>query len=115
MNPVERLWAAMRNHDWKGVAAQLHPHVIVEFPATGERFEGPNEFVMSHRLRPDELSVKRIDIINGELEVAVHAVITTPTGTDHLMAFYRLQETRISHIVELWVTAGAVPPPHWRR
>jgi hypothetical protein len=114
VNPVERLWVAMRNRDWNGVAAQLHPRCVTEYPATGERFEGADAFVMSHRLRPEEISVKRIEIVNGEQQVAVHAIITTPTGTDHMMAFYRLQESRIAHIIELWETVGATPPPRWR-
>jgi SnoaL-like domain len=114
VNPVERLYEALRTRDWKGVEAQVHPRVVVEYPATGERFEGASEFVLSHRLRPEELSIKRLDIVNGDQQVAVYAVVTTPTGTDHMMAFYRLQETRIAHIVELWVTAGTMPRPRWR-
>jgi SnoaL-like domain len=114
VNAVERLWVALRNHDWKGVAAQVHPSVVVEYPATGERFEGANEFVLSHRLRPEELSVNHVEFITGDQQVAVYAVVTTPTGTDHVMAFYRLHETRIAHIVELWVTAGTMQPPRWR-
>ncbi len=114
MNAVERLWAAMRRHDWKSVASQLHPGVVTEYPATGERFVGPDEFVMSHRLRPEEITVASFEVISGEQMAAVHAIITTPSGTDHMMAFYRLQESRISHIIELWETVGATPPPRWR-
>jgi hypothetical protein len=41
-------------------------------------------------------------------------VLSTAAGTEHVMGFYDLQETRIAHAVELWTLHGATPPPAWR-
>jgi SnoaL-like protein len=114
MNAVERLWRAITHQDWKAVAAQLQPHLVVELPATGERFVGPDAYVMSHRLRPEEFTVALVQTISGEERVAVHAVITTETTTEHVVGFYDLHEARIAHAVELWTVAGATAPPRWR-
>ncbi len=114
MNTVERLFSALQRRDWDAVAAQLQPSVVTEYPATGERFTGADEYVISHRLRPEEIRVDHLEIISGEQQVAVYAVIKTPTATEHMMGFYQLQETRIARIVELWATAGSMPPPTWR-
>ncbi len=114
MNPVARLWRAIGLRDWAAVAAQLQPSIVVELPATGERLVGPDAYVLLHRLRPGEITVKVVDTASGEQLVAVHAVITTATSTEHVMGFYELQETRIARAVELWTVSGATPPPTWR-
>lgn len=110
MNAVERLWRALRERDWKAVAAQMHPDVVTEYPASGERFTGPQEYVMSHRLRPEEVAIERLEIVNGALRSAVYAVIRTPSGIEHMMGLYDLHETRIARIVELWAVAGDAAP-----
>jgi hypothetical protein len=114
MNAVERLWRAIANRDWTAVAAQFHPGVVVELPATGERLAGPEAYVLSHRLRPEEVTVRVVQVVTGETAIAVHAIITTPSATEHVMGFYDLQETRIAHAVELRTALGATPPPAWR-
>jgi hypothetical protein len=114
VNAVERLWRGITHQDWKAVAAQLQPGVVVELPGTGERLIGPEAYVMSHRLRPEHGTVAVRQIISGEQCAAVHAVITTSTASEHVMGFYDLHETRIAHAVELWAVAGATAPPHWR-
>lgn len=114
MNTVERLFRALERRDWDAVAAQLQPSAVIDYPATGEHFVGATEYVMSHRLRPEEVRLDHLEIITGEQQAAVYAVITTPTATEHMMGFYQLQETRIARIVEMWATAGSMPPPTWR-
>ena len=114
VNTVERLWRAIAQRDWAAMGAQLQPNIVVELPGTGERLVGPDAYVLSYRLRPGPVTVKVRDIVSAERCVAVHAVLTTPAGDEHVMGFYDMQETRISHAVELWSGPGATPPPAWR-
>lgn len=114
MNAVDRLWRAIAHQDWNAVGAQLQPNVVVVLPGTDERLVGPHAYVMSHRLRPEEVTVRVVQKLAGDQLVAVHAVVTTPSTTEHVMGFYNLHETRIAHAVELWTVHGATPPPGWR-
>jgi hypothetical protein len=114
VNAVERLWRAIAHRDWDAVAAQMQPHVVVELPVTGERLVGPEAYVMAHRLRPEEVTVHVPHKLSGDQLVAVHAVVATTAGTEHVMGFYSLHETRIAHAIEMWSLEGATPPPAWR-
>jgi hypothetical protein len=101
VNPVERLWRAIAQKDWAAIAAQLQPGIVAELPGSGERLVGADAYVLSHRLRAGEVDVAVRETVLGEPTVAVYATITTPSGTEHVMGFYDLQASRISHIVEL--------------
>jgi hypothetical protein len=96
VNSVERLWRGIARRDYPAIAAQLHEHVRIDWPHTGERLTAI-EYVVRQRLA-GERKVRVLRVLTDEERVAVHAQVDDRT----VGAFYDLQQGRIASGVEIW-------------
>jgi hypothetical protein len=112
--PVDAWWAAVAARDWELAAAQLHPDVVVDWPATAERLRGRAAFVEVQRVFPEgwEIEVRRV-VREGEL-VAIEARV--PHGDDVFFCagFYEVRDGLVVSAVEHWSDGSAGAAPAWR-
>lgn len=113
--PVERLWERFEARNWDGARDELHDEFVCDWPATGERFSGPDAFVDMNRAYPDigwHIEVQRI--VAGSEEVAAEVRVPSDEGTDWCSGFYTLRDGKVWRAVEYWTTRESGPQPEWR-
>ena len=105
MNAVERLWRELRRRNFERAAAQMHPHAVIELPASGRRFDDREAYIRHHIASAKDRAVSVQSVITEGKHVAVHVTITSHGDVVHGAGFYERQEGRIAHGVELWADA----------
>jgi ketosteroid isomerase-like protein len=101
-NPVERMWDALAAGDWRRAETELHPHVVVEWPHTGERFESPEAFLLVHRKIPDARQVRIRSVITEGRRAASEVWITDQPDAWAVTSFFTLHDGHILRAVEYW-------------
>src|SRR3954470_14811305 len=115
MNAVERLWRALQAREWKRAEAQMHPHAVIEMPATGRRFATRQEYLMHHIASPEERAIHVDLVVHEGKQVAVKVTITTGGEVEHGACLYELQEGGSARRSEIWTRRAAGPRPARRR
>jgi ketosteroid isomerase-like protein len=112
---VRSFWAAITARDWAGMAALLHPDVIVAWPATGERFVGRDNVVAVNAEYPEGWSIQVLRVM-GDEEIVVSEVEVPHEGLGVFRAasFWTVRDGVIVAGTEYWVGVGAEEPPAWR-
>jgi ketosteroid isomerase-like protein len=112
---VTRLWSAMHDRDWDGVAACVAPEAVIEWPHTGERFTTRDAYVGVNRAYPEgwQLALRRV--VGASDSVAALVVVEQDGQTFHCCAFYDVTDGQVINGAEYWLTIGAETPPAWRR
>jgi ketosteroid isomerase-like protein len=107
----------MQARDWAGVHALLAPGVVLEYTATGERFEGADAVVAINREYPEGWSIDLLRVVAGpdaatvvsEVQVAQDGV-----GTFAAASFWQVDDGVITAGREYWVMCAGEEPPTWR-
>ena len=68
---VRLLWERMEARDWDGVADQLHPDVVVDWPNTAERMRGRDNFLAVQQAFGEGWHVQVLRIVDGKIVRAV--------------------------------------------
>ncbi len=116
MEPVEAvrsLYEAYQGRDWERARALLHPDVIVDMPATGERLLGRDDVVSFERSYPEPWGVMTVHRVFGDASgAAAEVTVNAPDGGRFAFgAFWRVEDGLLHYGVEYWVTAGGDSPP----
>ncbi len=114
---VTLFWQRMQARDWSGVHALLAPGVVLEYPATGERFDGADAVVAINREYPEGWSIDVQRVVAGsdggtvvsEVEVEQDGI-----GTFAAASFWQVDDGLIAAGREYWVMCGSEEPPSWR-
>lgn len=102
-NAVARLWAALADGDRERAAAELHEHVTVAWPHTGERFESREAFLEVHFAVPGRRAIALCRVVTQGRSVATEATVSGDAASWAVASFYGLHDGRILHAVEYWV------------
>jgi hypothetical protein len=102
VNAAERLWRAYGRDDWRAAEAQMHEHVEVLWPISGERLNR-EEYLFRVRER---LGGRRIDVLR-EIRDGKRIALEAIAGDDGARqarcgAFYDLHQGLIALAVEYW-------------
>ena len=101
---VERFWAAMAANDFRAAAAILHDDYVPEWPQSGERVRGRDNFVAVNEHYPAagpwRITLRRIVADQGA--VATEAEVSDGVRRDRAITFSELREGRIVRQVEYW-------------
>jgi ketosteroid isomerase-like protein len=118
MTPVDvvrRLWAAIAARDWATTGALLHPDVIVEWPATGERMVGRENVVAVNAEYPEGWSIHVLRVVgDGNSVVSEVEVPHEGLGVFRAASFWTVRDGVITAGTEYWIGVGAEEPPAWR-
>jgi ketosteroid isomerase-like protein len=114
---VRGLWERIQARDWPALRALLAPEVVLEWPATGERFEGPDAVVAVNKDYPEGWSIDVVRVVpspDGETVVSEVEVPHADMGTFAVASFWRVRDGRVTACREYWVQCGAEQAPAWR-
>ena len=112
--PVRVLWERMEARDWDGVAAQLHPDVVVDWPNTAERMRGRDDYLAVQRAYPEGWHIEVLRLIDGGDVVASEVRIDQDDQRFFAASFFELDGDRIVRAVEYWSDGEPARAPEWR-
>ncbi|MGV9236813.1 nuclear transport factor 2 family protein [Streptomyces nigra] len=112
---VQLLWDRMQARDWAGVGALLADDVTVDWPVSGERIRGRENYVRINAEYPEGWSIKVLRIVaSGDEVVSEVEVPHDSMGIHRVASFWRVRDGLITEGREYWTELGADPSPEWR-
>ncbi|GAB2834327.1 nuclear transport factor 2 family protein [Streptomyces chlorus] len=112
---VRMLWDRMQDRDWAGVGALLAADVVVEWPVSGERILGRDNYVRVNAEYPEGWSIDVLRIVSSGDEVVSEVEVPHATmGVHRVASFWTVRDDLIISGREYWTELGADPSPAWR-
>ncbi|MGW1884170.1 nuclear transport factor 2 family protein [Streptomyces sp. NPDC001970] len=112
---VHRLWDRMQARDWTGVRELLADDVVVEWPVSGERIVGRDNYVNINAEYPEGWSIRVLRIVaDGEDVVSEVEVPHESMGLHRVASFWTVRDGKIVAGREYWSELGSDPSPEWR-
>ena len=105
---VESFWAAMQENDWHSAAGHFTPDCVIDWPCSGERIVGRENFAAIQARYPTNTGRWSFDVhrIVAENDVVVSEVtVTDGQQAARVVAFSILDGTQIAHQIEYWPMA----------
>ena len=112
---VQLLFELFEARRWEDASALLASDVVVDWPATGERFVGRERFVGMQRAYPEGWAIEVVRVLADGDQVASEVRVTHHGATFASAGFWTVADGLIHVGVEYWVTVGGEEPPAWRR
>lgn len=112
---VRRLWERMQARDWTGVGELLAEDAVVEWPASGERIVGRDNYVRINAEYPEGWSITVLRIVAAGHDVVSEVEVPHATmGVHRVASFWTVDDGLITGGREYWTQLGADPAPDWR-
>ncbi|MFC8584665.1 nuclear transport factor 2 family protein [Streptomyces sp. NPDC057217] len=112
---VEALWDRMRARDRDGLAALFAEDAVVEWPVSGERIVGRDDYVAVNRAYPEGWSIRVLRIVARDGEAVSEVEVPHEgVGTFRAVSFRTVRDGRIVRGTEYWTSPGSDPSPAWR-
>jgi ketosteroid isomerase-like protein len=112
--PVRRLWERLEARDWDAVAAQIHPDAVVDWPNTGERMRGRENYLAVQREYPEGWHIEVLRLVDGG-DVVVSEIRVDQAGKRFFaVSLFELSGGQIVRAVEYWSDGEPAPAPEWR-
>jgi ketosteroid isomerase-like protein len=112
---LENFWAIMESNDFYAVAQLLHDDYILEWPQSGERIRGHDNFAAINTAYPAEgkwhFTLNRI-VAEGDL-VVTDVTVTDGKRIDRAITFSTIRDGKIWKQVEFW--PEPFESPSWRK
>ena len=102
---VESFWAAMQRNDWGHAGEHLADNCVVDWPCSGERIVGREDFAAMQARYPTNTGRWSFDVhrIVAEGNVVVSEVtVTDGEQAARVIAFSILDDDRIAQQIEYW-------------
>ncbi|HYU56624.1 MAG TPA: nuclear transport factor 2 family protein [Actinomycetota bacterium] len=112
---VRGVWERFEARDWDEAADLLAEDLVIDWPNTGERFRGRDNFIAMNRNHPAadwHIQVRRI-VASGP-DVAAEVLVPHADGLDACLGFYEVADGRITTGREYWVEIRPQSIPDWR-
>ena len=111
---VEQFWAAIGRNDFKAAAAFLSNEYVLEWPQSGERIRGPENFVALNEHYPAAGPWRsRVDhIVAEDNHVATDVTVTDGATTARALTFSEVRDGKIVRQTEYWPDPFEAAP--WR-
>jgi ketosteroid isomerase-like protein len=113
---IQELWDRTQARDWAGVAELLADDLVVEWPVSGERIVGPENYITINAEYPQGWAINVLRIAaDGDVVVSEVEVPHEPLGEVFRVAsFWTVRDGKIAAGREYWTSLGADPSPEWR-
>jgi ketosteroid isomerase-like protein len=111
---VRNFWDTMAGNDFYAVSRLLHDDYVLEWPQSGERIRGRENFAAINTFYPSEEAWRfTINSVIAEGDTVVSDVsVTDGTRKDRVITFSSIREGRIWKQVEFW--PEPFDAPAWR-
>lgn len=119
---VAHLWERIEARDWDGVAALIAEDAVIEWPVSGERIVGRDNFVAVLRdegedSEDDERSLGAVEVLrilaDGDL-VVTEVEIPEEHVVYRAVSLWTVRDGEIAGAREYWTSPGQDPAPRWR-
>ena len=111
---LENFWRTMETNDFYAAAQLLHDDYILEWPQSGERILGRDNFAAINANYPAagkwHFDINHI-LAEGDM-VVTDVTVTDGKRIDHAITFSTLRDGKIWRQVEFW--PGPFEAPEWR-
>jgi ketosteroid isomerase-like protein len=111
---IEAFWSRMADNDWRAAGELLHDDYVLDWPQSGERIRGRENFIAVNQHYPAAgrwlFTVHRI--IADDRGVATDVSVTDGEQSGRAITFSELQDGRIIRQVEFW--PDPFEPAAWR-
>ncbi|WP_127997189.1 nuclear transport factor 2 family protein [Piscinibacter defluvii] len=101
---VREFWHLMGTNDFHSVKAVLAPELVVEWPQSGERMRGPENFARMNAEYPTagrwRFSINHL-IASGE-EVVTQVSLTDGAQSAEPVSFFTVRAGKVVRLVEYW-------------
>ena len=125
VDTVRRFWELLEARDWTSARALLGEGLVVDLPATGERFTSSDAFLEFNATYPDGWTIQVQRVVCGGPSVtpsgeAAHLVVSEVqvpqegAGVFAVAQFAWVRRTQMVAAREFWVTCAGEQPPPWR-
>lgn len=112
---IEQLWARIQARDWSGVGALIATDAVVEWPVTGERIIGSQNYVAVNREYPEGWSIQVLGVIADGDQVASEVEVPhAGLGTFRAASFWTVTGGQVRRGTEYWTSPGSESRPAWR-
>ncbi|MGW0866348.1 nuclear transport factor 2 family protein [Streptomyces sp. NPDC002611] len=112
---IQMLWARMHARDWEGVSELLADDVVVEWPVSGERICGRENYVRINAEYPEGWSIKVLRVLaSGDEVVSEVEVPHEALGIHRVASFWIVRDGMVVSGREYWTELGTDPSPAWR-
>lgn len=112
---VEALWDRVQARDWDGVAELVAEDAVIEWPVSGERIVGRENYVAVNREYPEGWAIRVLRIVaDGDEVVSEVEVPHEGIGVFRAVSFWSVRDGQIAQGREYWTSPGADPRPEWR-
>ncbi|MFF3727548.1 nuclear transport factor 2 family protein [Streptomyces erythrochromogenes] len=112
---VEALWDRIQARDWDGVAGLIAEDAVVEWPVSGERIVGRQNYVAVNREYPEGWAIRVLRVVAAGDEVVSEVEVPHEgVGVFRAASFWTVRDGLIVRGREYWTTYGADPRPEWR-
>ena len=103
MNAVARLWEALAAGDEHRAGDELHGHVTLEWPHSGETFGSRADYLAAHARRAAQGKLELLRIVTEGRNVATDVRLEHEDGDWAIASFFHLHDGRVLRAVEYWV------------
>ena len=111
---VENFWAIMATNDFHAAAGLLHDEYILDWPQSGERIRGRENFAAINSAYSSKgrwkFTINRIQV-DGDV-VVTDVTVTDGSREDRAITFSTIRDGKILKQVEYW--PETFDPPEWR-
>ena len=111
---LEHFWETMKTNNFYTVAELLHEDYVLEWPQSGERIHGRENFAELNTYYPTEgkwqFTVNQI-VAEGDL-VVTDVTVTDGSRTDRAITFSTIRDGKVWRQVEFW--PEPFEAPSWR-
>ncbi len=112
---LENFWATMATNDFYAASQLLHDDYILEWPQSGERIRGQENFAAINTFYPTEgkweFTINHI-LAEGKL-VTTDVSVTNGKVKDRVITFSTIRDEKIWKQVEFWPEIFVAP--EWRK
>jgi limonene-1,2-epoxide hydrolase len=110
---VESFWQAMLANDWRRAASHLAEDCVIDWPCSGERIVGRNNFAEMQARYPTTtgrwtFEVHRL-VVEGNVAVS-EVTVSDGEQSARLVAFALLDDEHIAQQIEYWPMPYDPPP-----
>jgi limonene-1,2-epoxide hydrolase len=105
---IRAFWAAMQTNDWEKAAGYLAPECVIDWPCSGERIVGRNDFAAMQARYPTGTGRWNFDVhrIVGDGDTIVSEVtVTDGEQSARVVALSDIDGDHVIRQVEYWPTA----------